>query len=156
LGGGLGGLGGAGLGGAGGAFFSIPPKKVVKLPYQSVCLEHGKPNPLPRMTYQIVKTQDYTDNPVLQELLALVAKQQIPPQAAQAAAWHLANEMSWQQLALLKYDRVGAPDTPHFTYAQLIGAQQLVAAAQANAKARETETPAPTPAPRISRVRTGQ
>jgi hypothetical protein len=152
LGGGLGGLGG-GLGGAGGAFFSIPPKKVVKVPYQSVCLEHGKPNPLPRMTYQIVKTTDYTDNPVLQELLVLVSNQQIPPQMAQAAAWHLANEMSWQQLALVKYDRVGAPDRPYFTYAQLVAAQQLVAAAQANAKAREQETPAETPAPRISRVR---
>ncbi len=49
LGGGLGGMGGGGQGGAGGGFFSIPPEKTVYVPYTSVCLEHGKVEPAPRL-----------------------------------------------------------------------------------------------------------
>ena len=86
----------------------------------------------------------------------MVAQRQLPETVAQAAAWHLDDEMSWQQLARLKYDRVGVPDTPHFSYAQLVAAQHLVAAAKANAhKSQQSQDDdSPAPAPRFSRVRT--
>ncbi len=155
-GGGLGaGVGGGGAGGGGGGFFSIPAERVAMVPFNSACLEYGKPDPRARMTYKLVRTEDYTDDPRLQELIKLVASKRIPAQVAQAAAWHIANGMSWQELAQLKDDHIGVPDTPHFTYAQLAGAQQLVSAAQARANTRDIETPQPAPRSRVSRVTTG-
>lgn len=139
FGGGLGGgLGGGGLGGGGyggGGLFSIPPEKVVRLSYNSVCLDHGKPEPSPKMTYRLVKLEDYTDDPVLQELLKLVGMNRIHPQVAQAAAWHLANDMSWGELARKRIDHLGGvPPTPYFNRAQLFQAYNLVALATGRAK----------------------
>lgn len=124
-----GGLGGGGFGGGGG-FFSVQPGQIVRVPYQSVCLEHGKADPHPRVEYTIVAVDKYTDNPQLQELINLVGAGKLNPESAQAAAWHLANGMSWRELAAKKYDRVGAPDTPYFSPRQLLGAQEIVAAAK--------------------------
>lgn len=159
VGGGAGGLGG-GIGGGGiggGGFFSIPPESVVKVPYDSVCLEYGKPEPRPRMTYQVTKTEEFTSDPVLQELLKLVATKKIPAKVAQAAAWHIANELSWQQLAAMKDDHIGVPDTSHFTYQDLVAAQRLVSVAHANAVINNKSEPAEQPPqPRISRVNTSR
>ncbi len=157
--GGGGGLGSGGLGGggAGQGFFSIPPEKTVLVPYKAVCLEHGKPEPRPSMTYKLVKTEEFTQDPALQELLKLVARKQIPSSVAQAAAWHLSNEMSWEELSRLKYDRIGVPDTPQFTYRQLLAAQSLVSTARGMAKERDETPEVDTPVrPRTSRVGTSR
>ncbi len=114
-------------GGGQGGFFSIPPKKTLSLPYVSVCLEHGKPDPHPRSKYIVRPAKKFTDDPVLLTLIDMVGTGKLNPAAAQAAAWHLSNGMSWQELAAKKYDRVAAPDTPYFSRAQLLGAQQVVA-----------------------------
>ena len=154
-GGGGSGFSGGGGGNGGGGFFSIPPERTIKVPYKSVCLEHGKPEPKPRMNYQVVRTEEFTQDPVLQELLTLVAQQKIHPQIAQAAAWHLADEMTWEELSQLKYDRVGAPDVPKFSYQQLLAAQSLVSTAHRLASERDEQPESEqTPVrPRISRVR---
>lgn len=152
-GGGAGGLGGGGLGGAGGAgqgFFSVPPDQIVRVPYNSVCLNHGKPDPKPSMTYRLVRTEQYTDNPALRELLAIVADGKVNPQVAQAAAWHLTDDMSWHELAAKTVKRLGgAPPTPYFTQAELYYAQSLVAVAtaQAQEKAKVEGNVAPTSIP---------
>jgi hypothetical protein len=152
LGGGGGGLGGGlGGGGGGGGFFSIPPEKTVLVPYGSVCLEHGKADPHPRSEYKLVRMEDFTEDATLQELIKLVGTGRIAPEIAQPAAWHIANKMSWQELAALKYDRVGAPDTPQYSSAQLFKAQELVSLAVGKAKEREEKEPAPE-RPRTSRV----
>jgi len=91
-GGGLGGGMGGGAGGAGGGFFSIPPEKTVYVSYTSVCLEHGKTEPAPRMEYRMVKTETLVKDPALQELLKFVATGRVHQQAGQAAAWHLADK----------------------------------------------------------------
>ena len=78
-------------------------------------------------------------------------------QAAQAAAWHLANDMSWRELAKLTFDNVAAPDTPFFSPQQLLGAQELVAAAQHRVEERAKQKGAPPqPEPAGVRVRTAQ
>ncbi len=138
-GGGLGGggYGGGGFGGGGfggGGFFSIPPESKIRLPYKSVCLEHGKKDPHPRVQYKLVRVEEYTDKPELQELIKLVGTGKLDAQSAQAAAWHLANDMSWQALSAKLYDRAGAPDTPFFSRQQLAAAQSLVAAARSKAE----------------------
>lgn len=143
LGGGLGGGGfGGGLGGAGGGLFSIPPEKTVSLPFASVCLEHGLPEPSPRMDYRVIPTDQAIEDPALRQLLKLVATGRIHPQVAQAAAWHLANDMTWRELASKRVDRLGGlPSTPYFNLGQLQAAQQLVAIAEAKAREEQAEQP---------------
>ena len=151
-GGGGGGLGGGNQGGGGGGgFFSIPPEKSVLVPYGSVCLEHGKAEPRPQSNYKIIPIEEYTEDPTLQELIKLVGTGRIHPSVAQLAAWNIANDMSWRELAALKYDRIGVPDVPQFSRAQLFKAQELVSIAVRKAKERDEEPPAD-PKPRVSRV----
>jgi hypothetical protein len=46
---------------------------------------------------------------------------------AQAAAWHIANGLTWQQLAAEKIDHAGGdPDEPFFTPAELQAAFKVV------------------------------
>jgi len=170
-GGGLGGFGGGGgqsVGGGssgggasggsesegGGGEFSIPPEKIVLKTYKSVCLEHGKKEPSSRMRYQVVPTDKYTESPELQELLKLIPR--LDPGVAQAAAWHLANKMSWQQLVAKRIPHLaGRPATPYFAPAQVYRAQQLVAALQAKVKEQSADKPSKTQtdSPRASRRR---
>ena len=159
---GLGGLGGGlggGMGGAGANFFSIPPEKRVLVPVTTVCLEHGKAEPSPRMTYRIVPVSEFSKDARLNELLKLVASGRVPAQGAQAAAWHLSNEMSWRELATKSVRRLGgAPPTPYFTRTDLMLAQELVSVSHAraarNAENEPTERPAAEPvrAQRTSRT----
>ena len=152
-----GGSGGIGSGDSGQGFFSIPPEKTVSVPYNSVCLEHGKPDPKPSMNYRLVKTEEYTQDPVLQEFLKLVAQKRIPAQIAQAAAWNISDKMSWEELSQLKYDRIGVPDTPKFSYQQLLRAQSLVSTAQRMVKERKDKPEGDAPVrSRTSRVRTSR
>jgi hypothetical protein len=134
--GGMGGMGGGmmGGGGGGGGFFSIPPQRTVRLPYQSVCLEHGKAEPSAKMTYKVVPVEEYTDSDDLHEILKLVSSGKLDRQAAQAAAWHLSDKMSWHELANKQVKRIGLPPTPYFTQAQLRGAQEIVAVARVRAE----------------------
>lgn len=145
LGGGFGGggLGNAGLGGAGGGFFgggaggfgSIPPEQVASIPLNTVCLEHGKPEPNSKSEYVLLPVEAVSDNPILYHLLEIVGTGQVDPQAAQAAAWNLANGMSWNQLALKQQQHLGGrPPTPYFSPEQLFLAQALVAQARERAE----------------------
>ncbi len=106
-----GGMGGGMMGGMGGGFFSIPAEKTVQFPITSVCLNHGKAEPMPKMTYRLVKLEDYTSDPVLQELLEAVGtgKYDDRKQAAQAATWTLTDKMSFEQLSDKKIERLGSP-----------------------------------------------
>lgn len=97
-GGGLGGIGGAGGGGAGG-FFDIAPEKVRKFKVATVCLEHGKPDPNPRVAYEMVPISEFTDKTEVHELCKMLGRGEVPQNVAQAAAWHLMDDMSWQELA---------------------------------------------------------
>ena len=99
-GGGLGAGGGFNGGGAlgGGGFFRIEPGKTRKLVVNTVCLEHGKPNPNPRMTYKLVALEKVNDNPAIAKLCQRLGEGRVPQNVAQAAAWHLANDLSWEEL----------------------------------------------------------
>lgn len=150
-----GGLGAGGAaGGAGGAgFFSIPAGRTVRVPMRSVCLEFGKPTPKSRMEYRIAPVETVSADPVLKELLNLVSTGRVNQKAAQAAAWHLANGKSLQELAALATPHINGPATPHFTHQELMGADALLAAAKQRAEERkqngDAKPAAPqTPAPR--------
>lgn len=149
FGGGGGGIGGGGIGGGGiggmgggGGFFSIPPQSIVSVPLNTVCLEHGKPEPSQKSDYKLIRVEQFSDNPLLPELLAMVGTGRVDKQAAQAAAWHLTDKMSWEQLAAKTQYRVGgAGHTPYFHPNQLLGAQQLIAASQTRAAERGNAEP---------------
>jgi hypothetical protein len=97
-GGGLGG-GGGGLGGGGGGFFNVEPEKVGKIKVETLCLEHGKDDPNPRMKYEIRPVESLTKDARVVELCKMLGRGEVPQNSAQAAAWHLANGLSWQELA---------------------------------------------------------
>ena len=147
-----GGGGQQGGGGGGGGFFSIPPERVISVPFNSVCLEHGKPEPTPSSRYKLVPVSAVSQDPVLYELLTVVGTGKVDSQAAQAAAWHLTDKMSFQQLAAKAMTHLGgqAP-TPYFSQAQLQGAQQLLALSTQKAEERKTQKPA-VETPKTTRV----
>jgi hypothetical protein len=147
-GGGFGGQGGGGGFGGQQGFFSIPPERIARVPYTSVCLEHGKPEPRPQNKYHLVRPEQYSSDPALHELLKLVASGKLEKNAAQAAAWHLASGMSWQELANKKFNHVNAPDSPYFhpnalRLAQMIVAESQKRAAEAQKEGDRPEEPQP-------------
>jgi hypothetical protein len=138
LGGGLGGLGGGGFGGA----FNIAPEKVGKLKVACVCLEHGKKDPNPRVPYTMKPIDEFTKDVKVQVVLKLLASGKINQRIAQAAAWHFANGMTWQQLAAKKIDRLGRPDEPYFRPAELRSAFQVAALSERVAKQQQSSSEA--------------
>lgn len=123
MGGGMGGMGG------GGGFFSIPPEKVAQVPLNTVCLEHGKADPNPRMHYKLVKTEEFTVDPELRELLLVVASGKFDKKSLQAAAWHLTDKLSWDDLAKKSSRRAvgGLPPVYFFSREEIVAARQIVA-----------------------------
>ena len=151
LGGGGGGLGGgAGGGGLGGGagLFSIPPEKTVLLPFKSVCLEHGKVDPSSRMTYKVIPVDQFTKDPVLQEVVRMVGTGRLDSQSAQAAVWHVSNKMSWRELASKQQKRIQG-STPYFSNRHVMRAQQIVALAQANVRENEKKKKKDDSSPRV-------
>lgn len=132
-----GGFGGQQGGGGGGGFFSVPTDRIVRVAYRSVCLEHGKPEPTTRSTYRIGKVEEFSEDPVLEETLKMVASGQLDPQAGQAATWHLTNKMSWQELAAKSIPHVGRAPTPYFSAETLARAQNIHVTAVARVKERD-------------------
>jgi len=110
--------------------FNVAPEKVAQLRLTSVCLDYGKPNPRPRMSYTIRPIQRATEKPEVEALCRMLGRGQVRQRAAQAAAWHLANEMSWEQLARLRRKSVVALlSRPIFTAADLAEGKQAAEAA---------------------------
>ena len=97
-GGGIGGGGGGGGRGGGGAF-RVEPERLHKIKVAMVCLEHGKPDPNPKMAYKIVPLEEFTDDPKIRVLCEALADGHIAQNTAQAVAWHIMDDMSWDSLA---------------------------------------------------------
>ena len=122
---------GSNTGLSGTSIFSVPPGEIVRIPIRSVCLEHGRPTPSSRMEYRIFPVERFSDDPALFELLTTVASENTSQKVAQAAAWHLASDKSWKQLAAMKFRRAGnLPDTPHFMQSELDSARRLAESVQ--------------------------
>jgi hypothetical protein len=103
MGGGMGGMGG-GMGGMGGGMgmggmMRVEPERPRKVAVSTLCLEHGKADPTPRMKYRIVRLSEVNANPEIAELCKALAQGNVPQNTAQATAWHIANGLSWEVLA---------------------------------------------------------
>jgi hypothetical protein len=122
-------------------FFSVPPERVARIEYQSVCLEHGLRTPSRGQVYRLVRVEEFSDDPRLATLLKHVGTGELNPQAAQAAAWHIANRMSWEELRSKQVEHLNAPSTDYFSAAELDQARLIVdaVAAAETAPAEATE-----------------
>ena len=115
-----------------GGWFSIPPEKVRKIKVDAVCLDHGKPDPTPRMKYQIVPIKSYVSKPEVVEVLKMMGHGDASRMVVQAAVWHLNNEKSFKQLAKMRRGpkRLDGSRGPYFSRETLKRANKLVEMAQ--------------------------
>ena len=130
-----GGMGGGGMGGMG--MMNIPPEKVGKRQAVMVCLEHGKKDPRPGVAYVIKPIDQFTDKPQVHELCRMLGNGMVSQRAAQVAAWHLNNDMSWQELKE-KYIKRGPMFYRYFSPTELRGGVQAVAMAAKLSEQRAT------------------
>lgn len=133
-GGGLGGggLGGGGLGGGGGVF-NIRPEQVAKIEVPCLCLEHGKENPRAKIPYEIRPLSDFTENEEVHQLVQMFATGKVNQRVAQAAAWHLSNELGWDELAAKEIRHLNGPSRPYFQTVEIQAAIRLAGEAKARA-----------------------
>jgi hypothetical protein len=135
------GVGGGAGGGGGMGMFNVPPEKVGQVNLPTVCLEHGKAEPRAGIPYQIEPLEKFTNEPGVRELCQMLGSGQMNQRAAQAAAWHLNNGMTWQQIAAERVRHLNGTSEPFFTPAQINTAMQIASAALRAAREREATSP---------------
>jgi hypothetical protein len=138
---GMGGMGGGMMGGMGGmgmgmgGMFDVAPDKVQKIKVAAVCLDHGKTDPSPRVPYKPIPIESYTKDPAVAQLVKLMCAGQIDQPSAQAAAWHLQNGLTWDELAKkVGIKHIDGRQEPYFAPSQL---QRALAATQVAKKMAE-------------------
>jgi hypothetical protein len=140
MGGGMGGMGGGGMGGMGMGMMNIAPEKVGQLRVTTVCLEHGKAEPRANIPYEIKPLENVTNKPAVAELCRMLGTGQLNQRAAQAAAWVLNNDMTWQNLSAkrLKLPN-GAPGQLYFSPQEIKLAMQAAAMAVKTAEEKQKQ-----------------
>ena len=140
MGGGMGGGGMGGMGGGMGGMMRVAPEKQHKLKVTTVCLEHGKPDPNPKMAYKMIPAEQFTKDARVLGICKMLGYGMVAQNTAQAAAWHLTDNMSWQQLA--SKNRVESKYTgnvPFFSPFEIRQASAVVAEATVRYEANATE-----------------
>ena len=131
-----GGMGGGGFGGGGG-FFNIPPGRVGKTSLKTFCLEEGKKDPRSRIEYRIQPLTDLNSDPKIFEMCRMLANDEIAQPVAQAAAWNVANGLSWQELFVKnRIERMDGSYERYFHPQHLAIAQRVTVASAQRAEAR--------------------
>ncbi len=114
--------------------FRIAPGKTRKVKVTTVCLEHGKPDPNPKVAYRLMPIDQYTQDARVAELCKQLGQRAVSQKVAQAAAWHLANELSWAKLAQInRLESRYLGNIPYFTSAELTRAKSWVGAIEKEA-----------------------
>src|SRR6185295_20113096 len=116
--------------------------KAGKLKVINVCLEHGKKDPNPRVAYEIKPIESFNKDPKVIELVKMLARGELDQHTAQAAAWHLANGLTWEELASkVGVKHLNGTTEPYFTQEQLTVANQV--ATEATRRADEIKSKSP-------------
>jgi hypothetical protein len=135
-----GGFGGSGGGGGGGGLFSVPAEKTAEIDAATLCLDHGLRDPSPSVPYVLVPAEEHLDRPAVVELLKSFGRGELDHQAAQAAAWHLNNDMSWDDLSAQQTGTKRSLNrSPYFSRDQLKTAATYSAAAEEAAREKKEE-----------------
>lgn len=109
-----------------GGFFNIPPEKTGDFKVPTVCLEHGKKDPHASVPYEILPIDKVVSSPAVRELCLMLGEDDADRTAIQAAVWHLANGMTWEDLEAKRIEHLNAPAERYFSEEQLRSARQLV------------------------------
>jgi len=128
---------GSANGNRGGTIFSIPPESVRELRVDSVCLEHGKPNPRSAVPYELVKFDEICKEPAVEALLTRYGQGGLDRDIVQAAAWNLANGLAWTELEKMTEPVAINAVKPVYTSQQLRSAKQLTDEAKKYAAANK-------------------
>lgn len=140
-----GGMGGGGRGGMGGGMFNVAPEVVADFKVPTVCLEHGKAEPKAKIPYEIKPLEALTDRADVEELCAMVGSGKLNQRAAQVAAWHLNNDMSWQELINKQLHHANGTRSPYFSPREIQAGMKISAVAinlaEEKSKEKETESP---------------
>lgn len=107
------------------ASWLLLPGKVVTQPIPCFCLEFGKPDPSPKVPYQLRPLEDLTGNRGVRELLIRFGRRQCTQRIAQLALWHVANKTPWQVLAQVHLPRYIAGGNRKFSMRELQAARLL-------------------------------
>lgn len=108
-----------------GPLWNIAPEKVGRVVLPAVCLEYGRPNPRAKFAYEVRPLEEVTARPGVARLVEMLGRGEIGQRAAQLAAWHLNNDMSWARLAGLR-QRASIGTLPLFARADLDAARRAV------------------------------
>lgn len=131
-----------------GGLATIPAGKSIQLQMKSVCLNYGKDEPRSKLTYRLIPVAAHSSDPLLAELLESYTER-VDREVMQAAVWHVANGLSWDQVRQLPDRRIPGVSATLFNRSQVESARKLVAAAEDEAKSRpQSATPAPAVATR--------
>ncbi|MGB7323916.1 MAG: hypothetical protein WBD31_03530 [Rubripirellula sp.] len=115
-------------GGQVGGFMRIPPGKTMRMKLATVCLQHGKPEPNPRMQYRMVPITDFTDDAIVERLCTMLGDDNVDQSVAQAAVWHVIDGMSWESLAQKnQFESQYVGQIKFFTSGEIAQAKKLVA-----------------------------
>jgi hypothetical protein len=120
--------------------FSIAPERVGQLKLPALCLEHGKPEPKAVVPYELKPIETVTSKPELVEVCRMLGHGEIGQKAAQAAAWHLANDMSWDALAHKQLKVLGAAAQSYFSKKEIAAAKDAVSKASESLKSPQPPT----------------
>ncbi|MDO4630237.1 MAG: hypothetical protein Q4C70_13745, partial [Planctomycetia bacterium] len=118
-----------GMGGGMGGFNNVPAEKVVAVKYQSVCLEYGKPEPTPRVAYEICPIEECSAKPEVVALVSMLG--QVDLRSAQFAAWHLNSGVSVEHLASETVLHANGVTTTNFSQQEVMQGLQLIRMARA-------------------------
>lgn len=113
-------------GGGDGGLLNIAPEKFASKKTTFICLEHGKPNPRSDMRYEIKPIETMTSDRKVVKLISEHGAGRASHAVAQAAAWHLQNGISWEQLAAKRRTFLGGGGEAYFSANQLAQAKKFV------------------------------
>ena len=137
-GGGFGGGGGGLGGGGGGGVFNIPPGRTGRVTVKTFCLEEGKPDPKASIEYTIQPLNELNSDPRIFEICQMLANDEIAQKVAQAAAWNVSDQLSWQELLVKnKVERMDGSFERYFHPQHVYFAQKVLTAAEERSEIRK-------------------
>jgi hypothetical protein len=157
MGGGMmgGGMMGGGMGGGmmGGGMFNVAAEKMAKVKLPALCLDHGMKDPSPHVQYTLIPIESYAKSPAVAEIVKMLGRGELDQHSAQAAAWHLQNGLTWDELAnKIGAKHIGGRTEPYFNVAHL----QRALAATRVANERAERAPKIEPAPKTPQKSLGE
>lgn len=135
---------------SGGTVFNIPPESVREMRLDTLCLEHGKPNPKSSVSYELVKLEDVCREPAVESLLIRYGRGDLDRDVVQAAAWNLANGLAWRDLQNMTEPVAGNAVKPVYSADQLQAARRLAEGAKQEIAARKKPAASPVAAKPIT------